>query len=146
MAGKEISITFSQVTNPSSTAPTASFVFYSQEQVSGTYYSIDGIESGATYAVSGLGSITSATVTRDSLNVDNDGLKVGRATNFLFSFIISNQVATDGVFTFIMPIDSHAMIDETSTDLSCSATNCASGATVTCAVNSLTRTVTVTDY
>ena len=92
-------------------------MIYSQEQVSGTYYSIDGVESGLTYSVSGLGAITSASVTRDSLNSDNDGLKVGRNTNFLFTFTIANAVANDGVFTFIMPSDSHAQIDSSSSTI-----------------------------
>jgi hypothetical protein len=146
VAGQIIQITFASVTNPSSTTPTASFVMYSQEQVSGIYYSIDGVESGLTYAVAGLGSITSTTVVRDSLNTDNDGLKVGRNTNFLFTFTISNDVATDGVFTFIMPSESDALIDDTSSIFSCSSTDCSTGATVTCSVNNATRTVQITDY
>ena len=121
-------------------------MIYSQEQVSGTYYSIDGVTSGFTYSVSTLGTITDATVTRDSLNSDNDGLKVGRSTNFLFSFKVTNDVPTDGVFTFIMPSESDAIIDSTATILSCSATDCSTGATVTCTANADTRTVQVTDY
>jgi hypothetical protein len=146
VAGQEVTITFTQITNPSSTSPTASFVIYSQEQVSGTYYSIDGVESGFTYSVSGLGTINNAGVTRDTLNTDNDGLKVGRATNFLFTFDITNEVASNGVFTFIMPTDSHAKINGDSTDFSCSATDCSTGSTITCSADSTTRTVQVTDY
>lgn len=123
VAGKEITITFSQITNPSSTKPTESFVIYSQEQVSGTYYSIDGVESGFSYAVTTTGAITSTTVTRDTLNTDNDGLKVNRATNFLFSFTVTNEVPSDGVFTFIMPEKSHAKMSTTSTEYLCSATD-----------------------
>lgn len=121
-------------------------MIYSQAQISGTYYSIDGVESGFTYAVSGLGTVSTATVTRDSLNTDSDGLKVGRNTNFLFSFTISNDVPTDGVFTFIMPTESDALIDDTSSTFSCSAVDCTTGATVTCSVFNDTRTVQVTDY
>ena len=131
MAGKEISITFSQVTNPSSTAPTASFVFYSQEQVSGTYYSIDGIESGLTYSVSGLGSLSTISVTRDSLNANNDGLKTGAATNFLVTFTITNEVPTDGVMTVILPSESDAKLSSSSTDYQCAASDCSSGASLT---------------
>ena len=147
VAGQEIIITFSQITNPSNTQPTNSFVIYSQEQVSGTYYSIDGVESGFSYSVSGLGSLSSVTVTRDTLNTDNDGLKVGRATNFLFSFVITNEVATDGVFTFITPSGSQALVStSTTTDSSCSATNCETGSTLTCTADSTSNTVKVTDY
>ena len=131
VAGQAITITFASITNPSNTQPTNSFVIYSQEQTSGTHYSIDGVESGLTYVVSGLGTITNAGVVRDSLNTDTDGLKVGRNTNFLFTFDVTNDVATDGVFTFIMPTDSHAQIDDTSTDFSCSATDCTTGSTIT---------------
>ena len=123
VAGQQVTISFSNITNPPSTQPTNSFLVYSQEQVSGTYYSIDGVESGFTYSVSGLGTISNAVVTRSSLNTDNDGLKVGRNTNFLFQFDVQNNVANDGVFTFIMPTDSHAQIDDTSSDFSCSATD-----------------------
>ena len=146
VAGQEITITFSSITNPSNTQPTNSFVIYSQEQTSGISYSIDGVVSGLTYAVSGLGAISNAGVVRDSLNVANDGLKVGRNTNFLFTFDIANDVAADGVFTIIMPTDSHAQIDDTSIDFSCSATDCTSGPTLTCSVNNTTRTVQITDY
>jgi hypothetical protein len=146
VAGQEIAITFAQITNPSSTQPTASFVIYSQEQDSGTNYSIDGVESGLTYAVSGLGALSSITVTRDSLNGNNDGLKTGRATNFLFSFAITNEVPTDGAFTIIMPSESDAKISSTSTDFQCSATDCTSGASLACTVTSSTRTVLITDY
>jgi hypothetical protein len=146
VAGQEIQVSFSSITNPSSTQPTASFVIYSQAEISGTYYSIDGVESGFTYSVSGLGTISNAVVTRSSLNTDNDGLKVGRNTNFLFQFDVQNDVATDGVFTFIMPADSHAQIDDSSSDFSCSATDCDTGATVTCTVDNSTRTVQVSDY
>ena len=121
-------------------------MIYSQEQVSGTYYSIDGTESGLTYSVATLGSLSSVAVTRDTLNTDNDGLKVNRATNFLFSFVISNQVTTDGVFTFIMPSESDAKISTSASTYSCSAADCSTGSALTCTVTSSTRTVQVTDY
>mmetsp|Transcript_13935 Transcript_13935/g.16148 ORF Transcript_13935/g.16148 Transcript_13935/m.16148 type:complete len:165 (-) Transcript_13935:86-580(-) len=123
VAEKEIIIAFDQITNPSSTKPTESFLIYSQEQVSGTYYSVDGVISGFGYSVSTLGSITSATVTRDSLNSDKDGLKTGKSTNFLFSFVIANDLATDGAISLIMPTESDAKISSTSTDYQCSATD-----------------------
>lgn len=120
----QVSITFSQITNPSSTKPTESFVFYSQEEELGTYYSIDGIESGVTYSVSGLGSLSSITVTRDSQNSDNDGLKTGRATDFLFKFTLSNPLDEgDDAFTFIMPEESDAIINSGSSTFSCSASD-----------------------
>ena len=146
VAGREIAITFTQITNPSSTKPTNSFVIYSQEQVSGTYYSIDGVETGFTYSVSNLGPITGATVTRATLNANNDGLKVGRSTNFLFSFKITNPVTSDGAFTVILPSESDAKISTTSVTYSCSATDCTTGAALTCTVNKTTRTILVTDY
>ena len=104
VAGMQIIITFDQITNPSSTQPTNSFVIYSQESVSGTYYSIDGVTSGLTYAATTLGSLSSVTVTRDTINTSNDGLKTGRYTNFLFSFVISNALATDGSLTIIFKL------------------------------------------
>jgi len=130
VADKAVEITFAQITNPSSTKPTATFVMYSQEQVSGTYYNIDGTTSGLTYSVSTLGSLTSVTVTRDTLNTSNDGLKTNRATNFLFSFVVTNDVGSDGAFTLIMPNESDAKITSTSTDYQCSATDCSTGASL----------------
>lgn len=146
VAGQEISITFTSITNPSSTQPTNSFVIYTQEQVSGTYYSIDGKESGLTYSVSTLGSISDINVTRDTIDASNNGLKVNRNTNFLFDFVIPNQVATDGAFTIIMPTESDAQIDTTATSTTCRASDCTSGATLACTVTSSTRTVLITDY
>ncbi|CAI2359515.1 unnamed protein product [Moneuplotes crassus] len=146
VAEQEIIIKFASVTNPSSTKPTNSFVILSQEQVSGSYYSIDGITSGFSYSVGGIGTITEAAVTRSALNSDNDGLKVGRNTNFLFSFKIENEVASDGVFTFIMPSDSDAQIDTTATVFACSAANCDTGTTLFCDVTAASRTVQILDY
>ena len=87
-----ISITFSNIINPSSSWPTLSFQILSQEQILGTFYSIDSITDSFSYNVSSLGSITSATMIRDSLNSDNDRLKVNSATNFLFIFAITNTL------------------------------------------------------
>ena len=146
VAGMQIIITFSQITNPSSTKPTNSFVIYSQESSSGTYYNIDGVTSGLTYAATTLGTLSSVTVTRDTINTSNDGLKTGRATNFLFSFIISNDLTTDSTFTFIMPTESDAKIISTATSFDCSATDWSTGATVTWTVTASTKTVLITDY
>jgi hypothetical protein len=146
VAGQEISVTFTSITNPTSTSPTNTFVIYTQEQISGTYYSIDGIDSGFTYAVSTLASITDINVTRDAIDGSNNGYKVNRNTHFLFKFVIPNEVATDGTFTFVMPVESDAQIDTAAGSTTCRASDCASGATVACTATSSTRTVLVTDY
>lgn len=127
-----VNVTFNEIVNPSSTKPTSTFLVYSQEKESGTYYSIDGLESGYTYSVSTLGSITGVTVTRDSQNADNDGLKVNRNTDFTFVFTITNDLdESDSAFTIIMPEESDAKIDSTSSDYQCTATDCSTGASLT---------------
>ena len=147
VAGMTISITFSNIKNPSSSRPTNSFQILSQKQVSGTYYSIDGITDGFSYNISSLGSITSATVVRDSLNSDNDGLKVNAATNFLFTFTITNALnESDSSFSLTLPSDSDAQFNSSSADYQCSAANCATGASLTCTVTTANRTVLVSDY
>lgn len=144
--GMTISITFSNITNPSSTEPTESFVIYSQEKVSGTYYSIDGIESDFGYYCSGLGTISAATVVRDNINTANDGYKVNRATNFLFTFTIANTLTdSDSSFTIIMPEESDAKISSSATSITCSATSC-TGTSLTCTATSSTRTVVISGY
>lgn len=117
VAGMQVNITFANITNPTTTKPTNTFVIYSQEQVSGTYYSIDGVTSGLTYSVSTLGSLSSITVTRSAINANNDGYKVNQNTNFLFTFTLGNLLSdSDNGFTFIMPSESDAQIDTSSTD------------------------------
>ena len=142
----QVIINLPTITNPSSTKPTSTFVIYSQESISGTYYSIDGVTSGLTYSVSTLGALSSVSVTRDTLDTSNSGLKTGTATNFLFSFIITNAVATDGTFTLILPSESDAQLISTSTDYQWSATDYSSGASLSCTVTSTTRTILITDY
>ena len=113
----QVNITLNNITNPSSTKPTSTFIIYSQEQVSGTYYSIDGVTSGLTYAVSNLGALNSITVTRSAINADNDGYKVNQNTNFLFTFTLGNALSeSDNGFTIIMPSESDAQLDTSSTD------------------------------
>ena len=146
VAGMQVIITFPTITNPSSTKPTSTFVFYSQESTSGTYYNIDGITSGLTYSVSTLGALSSVTVTRDTLDASNTGLKTGSATNFLFSFIITNDVASDGTFTIILPTESDAKLISTSTDYQCSATDWTTGSSISWTVTSSTRTILMTNY
>lgn len=145
VSGKEIVVSLPSLTAPTSTKPTTSFTVHSQEKESGVFYNIDGVNSGLSLSASILGAITDAKVTRDALNSDNDGLRVDASTNFKFSFKISSQVPSDGVFSISVPSNSQAKISSTEGGITCNAGDCGSGATLSCSISE-TRTILISGY
>ena len=77
VALQQVVVSFSSFVNPSSNKPTASFIIYSQDQVGGTPYNIDGVSTGFTYLASVLGDITNASLSR-LIGSTGLGYRVGR--------------------------------------------------------------------